>query len=101
MVGVYVVLGLGLIANFFVPAEVYSGNETAEDVAGQWLARYQENNQEALMEFINFILRSAGCSAQVTIDDIGDPDNAETRIRDLQDELQAVSRVGIGTARQH
>ena len=59
-----------------------------EDVAGQWLARYMENNQEALTELMNFIFKSAGCSAQVTIDDINDPDNAETRIKDLQDELR-------------
>lgn len=71
---------------------MYTGDESAEDVAGQWLARYKENNQEALTELINFIFRSAGCSAQVTVDDINDPDNAETRISDMQDVLQAVSQ---------
>jgi cohesin complex subunit SA-1/2 len=70
---------------------VYTSGESAEDVAGQWLARYKGNNQVALTELINFIFRSAGCSAEVTIDDINDPDNAETRISDMQDELQAVS----------
>jgi cohesin complex subunit SA-1/2 len=82
-------------------ADVYSSGESAEDIAGQWLERYKQNNQEALKEFINFVLRSAGCSAQVTIDDINDPDNAETRIQDMQNELQAVSGTYAGIARQH
>lgn len=70
-------------------ADVYTSGEPAEDVAVQWLARYQENNHEALTELVNFIFKSAGCSAQVTIDDINDADNAETRIKDMQDQLQA------------
>ncbi|PMD41200.1 STAG-domain-containing protein [Hyaloscypha variabilis F] len=70
-------------------ADVYTSGESAEDIAGQWLARYNENNQEALTEFLNFIFRSAGCSAELTIHDINDPDNAENRISDMQDELQA------------
>jgi len=74
-----------------VQADVYTSGESAEDIAGQWLARYNENNQEALTEFLNFIFRSAGCNAELTIHDINDPDNAENRISDMQDELQAVS----------
>lgn len=74
-------------------ADVYTSGAPAEDVAGQWLASYDENNQAALTEFINFIFRSAGCSSEVTVHDINDPDNAENRISDMQDVLQAVSAV--------
>lgn len=70
-------------------ADVYTSGELAEDVAGRWLVRYEDNGQEALTEFMNFIFKSAGCSAHVTVDDINDPDNAESRISDMQDELQA------------
>jgi cohesin complex subunit SA-1/2 len=84
-----------------IQADVYTSGESAEDVAGQWLGRYMENNQEALTELMNFIFKSAGCSAQITIDDINDPDNAETRIKDLQDELQAVSGAHMANARRN
>jgi len=49
---------------------------------------------------VNFIFKSAGCSAQVTIDDINDADNAETRIKDMQDQLQAVSEVYTAIAQR-
>jgi len=78
---------------------VYTSGELAEDVAGRWLVRYEDNGQEALTEFMNFIFKSAGCSAQVTVDDINDPDNAESRISDMQDELQAVSKAHMSNAR--
>ena len=76
-----------------IQAGVYTSGASSEDIAEQWLASYNKNNQKALTDFINFVFRSAGCSSEVTIDDINDPDNAETRISDMQDVLQAVSSV--------
>jgi hypothetical protein len=37
----------------------------------------------------------------VRIDDINDADNAETRIKDMQDQLQAVSEVYTATAQRN
>jgi cohesin complex subunit SA-1/2 len=72
-------------------AEVYTSGDSSEDVAQQWLARYAANNQEALTELVNFIFKSAGCSVQVSVDDINDPDNVDGRLADMQEEFQAVS----------
>jgi cohesin complex subunit SA-1/2 len=72
-------------------ADVYTSGESSEEVARQWLARYEENNQEALTELINFIFQSAGCSVQVSVHDINDPDNVDGRLADMQEEFQAVS----------
>lgn len=71
-------------------AEVYTSGESSDDVAGQWLGRYREDGPEAVTELVNFVLRSAGCTIQVTRDDIDDVDNVEGRVADLQDEYQAV-----------
>lgn len=44
-----------------------------------------------MADLVNFILKSAGCNLQVTVDDIDDPENIERRLGDLQEEYQAVS----------
>ena len=59
----------------------------------QWLKNYQEDNHAALTDLVNFLLKSAGCSIQVTENDIQDVDNVEGKLGDLQDEYQAVSSV--------
>lgn len=60
-------------------------------MASQFLAKHTDSNAAALTELVNLVIKSAGCSLQVTEDDINDPDNVEGKIQDLQDEYQAVS----------
>jgi cohesin complex subunit SA-1/2 len=43
-----------------------------------------------MTELVNFMLKAAGCDLQVTVDDINDFDNAAGRLKDIQDEYQAV-----------
>lgn len=50
-----------------------------------------EDGPEAMVDFVNFLLRSAGCKLEVTRDDIDDVDNTTSRVGDLQDEYQNVS----------
>jgi cohesin complex subunit SA-1/2 len=76
-------------------ADVYTSGYSLDDVATQWLDRFKEDSPEALTEWVNFILKSCGCDLQVTVHDINDPDNADGRIGDLQEEFQAVSNASL------
>ncbi|KAL8783910.1 MAG: hypothetical protein Q9195_009241, partial [Heterodermia aff. obscurata] len=42
-----------------------------------------------MCDLINFVLRCSGCSLQIDVHDIGDPDNAPSRLEDLQNEFNA------------
>jgi cohesin complex subunit SA-1/2 len=46
-----------------------------------------------MRDFVNFVLRCAGCDLEVTTDDIEDQDNVTGKLSDLQEEFQAVSAV--------
>jgi cohesin complex subunit SA-1/2 len=72
-------------------AEVFSDDGSLKDVAAQWLTSYQQNGPEAMTEFVNFLLKSAGCHTQVTVDHVEDIDNAADRVAEIQAEFQAVS----------
>ncbi|EMC98085.1 hypothetical protein BAUCODRAFT_48043, partial [Baudoinia panamericana UAMH 10762] len=69
-------------------AEVYGGGAALQDVAGKWLKRFEAHESSALAEVVNLVLRCAGCEAEVTDDDIGDPDGVTNRLEDLRDEYQ-------------
>lgn len=70
---------------------MYTSGLSSDDVAGQWANRVKEDGPAAMVELVNFVLRSAGCTIEVTRDDIDDVDNVEGRVADLQEEYQAVS----------
>ncbi len=59
-------------------------------MAGQFLARYQDDKVDAVKELVNFVLKSAGCDLQVSADDIQDPENIGGKVGELQEEYQAV-----------
>lgn len=42
-----------------------------------------------MCDLINFVLRCSGCPLQIDVHDIGDPDNAPSRLEDLQNEFHA------------
>jgi len=71
-------------------AEVFASGEELADIAGQWLARFtDEQESAALAEVVNLVLKCAGCSGQVTASDIEDPDGATNKLDDLREEYQA------------
>ncbi|KAF8856215.1 STAG-domain-containing protein [Acephala macrosclerotiorum] len=70
-------------------ADVYTSGLSSKDVAGQWVSRLQDDGPAAMVELVNFLLRSAGCTIEVTRDDIDDVDNVAGRVGDLQEEYQA------------
>jgi cohesin complex subunit SA-1/2 len=72
-------------------AEVFTTGDALKEVASRWLARFQADGPEALTELVNLVLASCGCDLQVTVHDINDPDNADGKLADLQEEYQAVS----------
>lgn len=70
-------------------AEVFSHVHTLDAVAANWITQYEENKATAMCDLINFVLRCSGCPLQIDIHDIGDPDNAPSRLEDLQNEFHA------------
>ncbi|TVY13720.1 Cohesin subunit psc3 [Lachnellula arida] len=70
-------------------AEVFTSGDSLEDVASIWLGRFKEENVTAMAELVNFILKCAGCTIQITADDINDEDNVENKLGDIQEEYQA------------
>ncbi len=58
-------------------------------VASEWIARYEQHNANAMCEIVNFVLRCTGCDLQIDVHDIEDPDNAASKLDDLQEEHQA------------
>ena len=69
-------------------AEVFAKDSDFEQVATAWIGRWDMDQTEAMCDFVNFIIKCAGCSLQVNIHDIEDPDNVVGKLTDLQDEYQ-------------
>lgn len=74
--------------------EIFASGEDADTTTMNWLGRYDEDNAAALMDLVNCVLKSAGCNFEVDIHDIGDPDNANSRLTDIQDSYNEVSCIG-------
>ena len=75
-------------------AEVFSDVHTLEAVAADWLSHYEDDNANAMCDLINFVLRCSGCHLKVTVHDIEDPDNAPSKLEDLQNEFHAQNITG-------
>lgn len=74
-----------------LPGEVFAGNQSLNDVAAQWVQRFEENETEELAALVNFVLRCAGCDLKIEAHNIEDPDSVTSKLGDIQDEYQAVS----------
>ena len=72
-----------------VLAEVFAQGHTVEAVAAEWITRYDQHNANAMCELVNFVLHCTGCDLEVNVHDIEDPDNATSKLEDLQDEYKA------------
>ncbi|MCJ1431277.1 hypothetical protein MMC27_000628 [Xylographa pallens] len=70
-------------------ADVFSQRQSTDEVAAEWLSRYDDHNANAMCELVNFVLRCTGCDLQVDVHDIDDPDNVPNKLTDLQEEFQA------------
>lgn len=81
---------LGTVA-YHHTAEIYARGTKLEDVAAQWLGRFNEHEAKAVAELINFVIRASGCHTQIDEDDIADPDNCVHRLGEIQDDYQHVS----------
>ena len=60
-----------------------------DELAADWLKRYDNHNTNAMCDLVNFVLKCTGCDLQVDVHDIEDPDNVASKLQDLQDEYQA------------
>lgn len=69
-------------------AEVFARGSHLENVAKGWMNRWDESQTEAMCDFINFVIKCTGCSLQVDVHDIEDPDNVVSKLTDLQEEYQ-------------
>jgi hypothetical protein len=72
-------------------ADVFASGDRLEDVAAKWAARFNEHEARAVAEIVNLVLRAAGCHLRIDEDDIADPDNAPSRVAEIQEEFQTVS----------
>ncbi|KAF1957699.1 STAG-domain-containing protein [Byssothecium circinans] len=69
-------------------AEIFARGNRVEDVAAQWISRFNEHEARAVAELVNFVIRAAGCHMKIDEDDIADPDNCPNRLGEIQDEYQ-------------
>ncbi|KAF2995718.1 hypothetical protein E8E13_004373 [Curvularia kusanoi] len=70
-------------------ADVFGSADRLEDVTARWVARFNEHEAKAVAEIVNLVLRASGCDLRIDEDDVADPDNAPSRVAELQDEYQA------------
>ncbi|EKG16453.1 Armadillo-like helical [Macrophomina phaseolina MS6] len=69
--------------------EVFAGIQSLNDVAAQWVQRFEENEAEELAALVNFVLRCAGCDLKIDSHNIEDPDSVTSKLGDIQEEYQA------------
>ena len=66
-------------------AEVFGKGPSIDDIAAQWLTKYQQHKGEAMCEMVNFILRCTGADLTAETEQVEDVDNVPDRINDLQE----------------
>ena len=64
-----------------------------DDIISDWVSRFKQHESNAVAEIVNFTLNCAGCQLKVDGSDVEDPDSCASRLRDIQDEYQAVSQL--------
>ena len=69
---------------------MFATRERLEDVVARWVSRFNEHEAKAVAEIVNFVLRASGCGLKIDEDDIADPDNAPSRVAEIQEEFQTV-----------
>lgn len=64
-------------------------------MAARWVARFREHEARALAEIVNLVLTATGCDIRIDEDDTADPDNAPSRVAEIQEEFQTVGILTI------
>lgn len=70
-------------------SELFAQGHTADAVAAEWITKYDQHNANAMCELVNLVLKCTGCNLEVDVHDIEDPDNAPSKLQDIQEEYQA------------
>ena len=60
----------------------------SDEIASNWIEAYNQHASNAMCDLVNFVLKCTGCDLKVDVTDIEDPDNATSRLSELQDEYQ-------------
>lgn len=61
-----------------------------EDVAAQWIARFDQHKDSAVADLTNFIFRASGSHAKIDEHDVADTDNCANKLGEIQDDYQQV-----------
>ena len=70
-------------------AEVFARDQSLDDAAAWWLARFKDNENEAMGDLFNFVLKCAGCDAKIEAVEVEDTDHYAEKIQELQDEFES------------
>ncbi|KIW03861.1 uncharacterized protein PV09_05158 [Verruconis gallopava] len=70
-------------------AEVFARDQSLDDAAAWWLGRFNDNENEAMADLFNFVLKCAGCDAKLDGNDVEDTDHYTEKLTELQDEFEA------------
>jgi cohesin complex subunit SA-1/2 len=70
-------------------AEVFARDQSLDDAAAWWLGRFNEEENEAMGDLFNFVLKCAGCDAKIETAEVEDSDHFTEKIQELQDEFEA------------
>ncbi|CAO2655394.1 Nn.00g104580.m01.CDS01 [Neocucurbitaria sp. VM-36] len=69
-------------------ADVFASGDRLEDVTARWVVRFNEHEARSVAEIVNLVLTASGCDVRINEDDIADPDNAPSRVAEIQEEFQ-------------
>ncbi|KAI8818342.1 uncharacterized protein EV422DRAFT_181064 [Fimicolochytrium jonesii] len=70
--------------------DIVSNHEDAiEAQISDWIADYNENKVTAMVELINFLIESCGCSGRVDASVFEDQDSITERLTELQEQIEA------------
>ena len=69
---------------------MFASGDRLEDVTARWVVRFNEHEARSVAEIVNLVLTATGCDVRINEDDIADPDNAPSRVAEIQEEFQTV-----------
>ncbi|KAF9975038.1 hypothetical protein BGZ73_001445 [Actinomortierella ambigua] len=62
---------------------IISGQVALDMEVTQWCEKYEESPQEALLDLVNLLIRSCGCTQMLTADDLADQDRMVETLEDV------------------
>ncbi|TPX56362.1 hypothetical protein PhCBS80983_g04598 [Powellomyces hirtus] len=67
---------------------VQNHNEAIEAQISDWMAEYTENKVVAMVDLVNFLIRSSGCSGQIEASAFEDQEYITERLTELQSQIE-------------